>query len=222
MTKSAIFVLLSLGLANAATHDVTWSLGTSQSLTVEVGDVINFNWNQAVNHNVQWNPALFVQSTNSNDPAHVETYVIPQSAQGVFYTVICGIHPSMQLLLTVQGDDSAAPSAAPSASPTRSPIGTNETHAPSAAPTDVPSVSPTVSPSDSPTPFPTIQIVTRTTKTDGMTTVVVVGIIIASIGMIGALGVGGWSYLRYKRCAAKTKPMKIEASSTARYRMSNF
>lgn len=214
----SVTILLALGLANAATHNVTWSLGTSQSLIAEVGDIINFNWNQAVSHNVQWNPALFVQSTNSDDPAHVETYVIPQSAQGVFYTVICGIHPSMQLLLTVQGDDTSAPSSSPSSSPTRSPIGTNETHAPTVSPTDAPSMSPSASPTDSPTPFPTIQVVTRTTVTDGMTTVVVVGIIIASIGLIGAIGIVGWSYFRYRRRTAKTQPMQIEASS----RMSNF
>lgn len=195
-----LFILLSalVGAALGVTHDVTWALGTSETLTAEVGDVINFNWNQAIIHNVRWSPALFVQSTNNADATHVETYTIPASASGQFYTIICGIHPSMQLLLTVAGDDGTA---GPTVSPTNFP---------------------TSSPTGSPTALPTVQVVTVTSESEGMTTVVIVGIIIASIGLIGAVGVGGWSYLRYKRSTARTQPMQIEASSTARYRMSNF
>ena len=219
------------GAALGVTNDVTWALGTSETLTAEVGDVINFNWNQAIIHNVRWSPALFVQSTNNADATHVETYTIPAGASGQFYTIICGIHPSMQLLLTVAGDDGTAgptvsptnfPTDSPTRSPTRSPIGTNETHAPTGSPTLSPSDSPTSSPTGTPTALPTVQVVTVTSESEGMTTVVIVGIIIASIGLIGAVGVGGWSYLRYKRGTARTQPMQIEASSTARYRMSNF
>lgn len=214
-----------VGAALGVTHNVTWALGTSETLTAEVGDVINFNWNQAIIHNVRWSPALFVQSTNNTNATHVEIFTIPASASGQFYTITCGVHPSMQLLLTVQNDGTAGPTVSPTnfptVSPTRAPIGSNETRGPTISPTLAPSDLPTSSPTGTPTALPTVQVVTVTSVSEGMTTIVIVGIIIASIGLIGAVGVGGWSYLRYKRRTARTQPMQIEASST-RYRMSNF
>lgn len=158
-----------------ATHSITWSLGTSETLTVGVGDTINFNWNDTLTHNVQWSPPLF-QSTINADAPHVETYTIPSDASGQFYTIVCGIHPSMQLSLTVQNGDTPAPTA-----------------------------------------LPTIKVVTATAESEGMSTVAIAGVIVASIGLICVIGVIGWSYIRYKR---RAQPMKIEASSS--YRMSNF
>ena len=167
------FMILRASLG--ATHSINWAIGTSETLTVGVGDTINFNWNDTFSHNVQWSPPLF-QTTNNEQAPHMETYTIPADASGQFYTVICGIHPSMQLSLTVLNGDTAVPTAAP-----------------------------------------TIKVVTATTESEGMTTVAIFGVIVASIGLICTLGVIGWSYIRYKR---RAQPMKIEASSS--YRMSKF
>lgn len=169
LTLITFFMILRASLG--ATHSITWALGTSETLTAEVGDTVNFIWNDTITHNVQWSPPLFLQRNNAEAP-HVETYTIPPDASGQIYTVICGIHPSMQLTMTVRA---------------------------------------------APTATPTIKVVTATTESEGMTTVVILGVIVASIGLICTLGVIGWSYIRYKR---RAQPMKIEASSS--YRMSNF
>lgn len=189
MIWSVLLILLgSPAFSLGATFDVDWVLGVSETLDVAVGDTIKFNWGQNISHNVDWTPELFPTSGTSSDFSHVETYVIPSLAAGNDYLAVCTIHPSMQVNVRVQSDQNSTSS-----------------------PTPVPSESPSKSPTPKPTPFPTVMIITASTDSGGgMTTIVITGIIIASVAAIAAVGIAVWSYWRYQKNPGP-RPVRIQA-----------
>lgn len=198
--NTVIFTALFLfTVANSAIVDINWGLGVEEEVDVASGDTVNFRWTQNINHNVEWTPQLFPTSTVTDNQTNVETYVIPGSASENTYIVKCTIHPSIVVTLRVDGGaPTISPTGSPTSSPTGSPSGSPDTSPPTVSPTDAPSVTPTSSPTVAPTPFPTILLVTVREESGGLTTVVIVGIIIASVAAIAAALVGFWSYKKVR------------------------
>lgn len=95
------FVFTALGIQAQNTYHIDWQIGTVENLTIEVGDKVIWTWQDSNTHTVETVTGS-TESFNSQELTGIgQTFEFVFNSIGTT-TYICGIHPTMTGVITVQ------------------------------------------------------------------------------------------------------------------------